>query len=163
MAIDQRRKLLAAQLQESLSDLDNAMEALDYSFAKCNGIGEKPEYNLEEQESFEALTARFSRATDILTQKAFKTLFALLQENVKTKIDAANLAEKLEIVKDADILLNIRELRNQIAHEYVRHNLNALFMDTLRYGPALKVIVENLKNYTKSNLADKRIKSSPSP
>ena len=159
MAIDDRRKLLAVQLKESLADLEKAMEALNYSYKKCGKIGEKAEYDLEEQESFEALTARFARAMDILTQKAFKTLFALLQENVKTRIDAAILAEKFEIVEDADILLNVRELRNQIAHEYVRHNLNALFMDTLRYVPALKKIVDKLKNYTIRTIADKRINS----
>lgn len=148
MNVSKKRKLLAAQLHESLADLDKAFDALEYSRRKCTVIGEKVEYDLEEQESFEALTSRFARTADILTQKAFKTLFALLQEDVRTKIDAANFAEKIGIIENADIFLNIRELRNQIAHEYVRQNLNALFMDVLHYVPELKTVIVNLKNYT---------------
>jgi uncharacterized protein with HEPN domain len=59
----------------------------------------------------------------------------MLQENTKTNIDAANLLEKLEIVENADDLLNIREIRNQIAHEYFESNIKALFHDVLRFAP----------------------------
>ena len=147
MNVTRKRDLLTAQLNENLADLDKAMEALTYSERKCLAIGNKPVYDLEEQESFEALTARFARAADIFTQRALKTVFALLQEDVHTKLDAARLAEKLGITDDADILLNIRELRNQIAHEYVRNHLNTLFMDVLRYVPELKHIIASLKTY----------------
>lgn len=99
--------------------LEKLMTALAYSYEKCDDIGEKEEYDLEEQESFEALTSRFARTSDILTQKVLKTLFILLQENIKTIIDTANFLEKLEVIEKADDLLNIREIRNQIAHEYV--------------------------------------------
>jgi uncharacterized protein with HEPN domain len=128
------------------------MKALAYSQTKCEAIGEKEEYDLEEQESFEALTSRFARTSDILTQKVFKTLFILLQENIKTIIDAANLLEKLEILEKADNLLNIRELRNQIAHEYVESELKGLFFDVLRYVPELKKIIVNVKAYHSENL-----------
>lgn len=99
MNIDEKRRLLSDHLKEDFADLDKATVALDYSYKKCNAIGKKAEYDLEEQASFDALTSRFGRMADIFTQKTFKTLFALLQEDVKTKIDAANLAEKLEIAK----------------------------------------------------------------
>ena len=147
MNVLKKRKLLAAQLKESLADLDKALDALQYSRLKCIAIGKKRKFDLDEQESFEALTSRFARTADILTQKAFKTLFAILQEDVRTRIDAANFAEKIGIMENSDTLLNIRELRNQIAHEYVRQNLNALFMDVLRYVPELKMVVLNLKKY----------------
>ena len=69
------------------------------------------------------------------------------REPCGSRIDAANFAEKIGIIENSDTLLNIRELRNQIAHEYVRQNLNALFMDVLRYVPELKMVVLNLKKY----------------
>lgn len=147
MNVSKKRKLLVAQLNESLTDLDRALDALEYSHRKCIALGKKPEYDLDEQESFEALTSRFARTADILTQKTLRTLFAILQEDVNTKIDAANFTEKIGIIKNADTLLNIRELRNQIAHEYVRQNLNALFLDVLNYVPELKATVLNLKKY----------------
>ena len=142
-----RRKHLLAQLETSLANLDKAARAMAYSKGKCVTIGAKTEYDLEEQEVFEALTARFARAADILTQQTFKTVFALLQEDARTKLDAANLAEKLGIVEDANILLNIRELRNQIAHEYVGTHLGELFLDVLRYVPELEKVIARLKGY----------------
>ena len=95
MSISKKRSLLLAQLSENFVLLEKSMTALAYSYEKCDAIGEKEEYDLEEQESFEALTSRFARASDILTQKVFKTLFILLQENIKTIIDAANFLKNL--------------------------------------------------------------------
>lgn len=152
MSISKKRRLLAAQLAENLTLLEKSMKALAYSYEKCNAIGGKEEYDLEEQESFEALTSRFARTSDILTQKVLKTLFILLQENIRTMIDAANFLEKLKVVETADDLLNIREIRNQIAHEYVEADLRELFLDVLQYVPELKLIIENVKAYTDKNL-----------
>ena len=147
MSISKKRDLLLAQLIENFMLLEKSMTALAYSYEKCDDIGEKEEYDLEEQESFEALTSRFARTSDILTQKVLKTLFILLQENIKTIIDAANFLEKLEVIEKADDLLNIREIRNQIAHEYVDSDIKALFFDVLRYVPEMKKIIKNVKAY----------------
>lgn len=155
MNISKKKKLLTAQLNENFEALEKSLDVLNYSFRKCKSLGEKEEYEQEEQESFEALTSRFARTSDILTQKVFKSLFALLQENVKTIIDSANILEKLGIVENADDILNIRELRNQIAHEYVESDLNALFMDVLRYVPALETVVNNLKKYIDNQFLSK--------
>jgi hypothetical protein len=63
--------------------------------------------------------------------RVFKTLFILIQEDIKTIIDAANLLEKLAVLGSADDRLNVRELRNQIAHEYVsRYKLQKTFAKT---------------------------------
>jgi uncharacterized protein with HEPN domain len=156
MTISKRRKLLLSQLDEHLAALDKASIALVYSFDKCSDIGEKEEYDLEEQESFEALTSRFARTSDILTQKVFKTLFILLQENIKTIIDAANFLEKLELIENADDLLNIREIRNQIAHEYVDSDIKALFFDVMGYVPEIKKIIKNVKAYYDKNLSSNK-------
>ena len=152
MNVAEKRRRLIAQLEEHLANLDKSISGLVYSFDKCVAIGGKAEYDLEEQESFEALTSRFARTSDILTQKVFKSLFILLQENVKTAIDAANCLEKLEIIENAEDLLNVRELRNQIAHEYVESNLKDLFSDVLRYVPELKKIVNNTKTFVNNQV-----------
>ncbi len=152
MSLSKKRKLLISQMEEYLALLDKSVVALRYSYKKCSAIKEESEYDLEQQESFEALTSRFARTSDILTQKVFKTLFILLQENTKTIIDVANFLEKLEIVEKAADLLNIREIRNQIAHEYVESDIKALFHDVLRYVPLLKKIIDNVKNYFNKHL-----------
>ena len=115
--------------------------------------GGKKEFDLEQRESFEALTSRFARASDILTQKVLKTLFILLQENTKTIIDVAKLLEKQTVLESADDLLNVRELRNQIAHEYLESNVKALFFDILRYVPEIKKIINNVTAYYHKHLS----------
>ena len=146
------RRLFVEQLDEYLTILEKATVALSYSYDKCRAIGKKNEYDLEEQESFEALTARFARTSDILTQKVIKSMFILLHENIKTIIDAARFLEKLEIIENANDLLNIREIRNQIAHEYVEPDIKELFFDVLRYVPELKKIIKSVKIYRQEHI-----------
>ena len=55
--------------------------------------------------------------------------------------------EKIEIIKNADDILNIREIRNQIAHEYVETDLNTLFLDVLHFVPELIKMINNVKAY----------------
>jgi len=150
MRVSEKRKSYETQLSINIKSLEKSLGALLYSYKKCNALKSKATYTLDEQESLEALTARFARSADILTQKVLKSLFLILQENIRTIIDAANLLEKLEIIESADDLLNIRELRNQIAHEYQESELNELFKDVLRYTPKLQIIIDGLKKYVSS-------------
>lgn len=71
----------------------------------------------------------------------------LIQEDIRTVIDGANLLEKLSIVTSADDLLNIREIRNQIAHEYVENELGVLYLDVLQNIPLLQKIIKKLEDY----------------
>ena len=107
----------------------------------------KESYDLEEQESYEALTSRFARTSDILTQKVLKTFYMLMEEDIRSIIDGANFLERLEAIENADDLLNIRELRNQVAHEYVEQDLPSLFSDILRHVPLLITIISSVKKY----------------
>jgi uncharacterized protein YutE (UPF0331/DUF86 family) len=147
MTISEKRKLLSIQLDENLKSLAKSLEILDHSYVKCGRISLKKHYDLDEQESFEALASRFARTSDILTQKVLKTFFMLMQEDIKGIIDGANFLEKIGVLENADDLLNIRELRNQIAHEYVDIDLQALFSDIIRNVPLLKTIISNIKRF----------------
>jgi hypothetical protein len=53
--MEKKRELLIEQLDEHFNVLDKALVALEYSYQKCSNIAESNEYNLEEQESFEAM------------------------------------------------------------------------------------------------------------
>jgi hypothetical protein len=152
MNITKKRALAQKQLEAHLAGLEKAFETLRYSYAKCSIIIEKENLDQADQESFEALTARFARTADLLTQKVLKSLFSLIHERPKTFLDAANLLEKLEIIENTDHILNIRELHNQIAHEYVNDDLHELFTDVLRFVPELDKIYHNTRSYIKNNL-----------
>ncbi len=65
------------------------------------------------------LIFRYSKLQDTLGEKIFPSILILSKEDVKRKtfIDILNRLEELEIV-DKNEWLKLREIRNEIAHEY---------------------------------------------
>lgn len=53
-------------LSQELAATENARDILQYSYEKCSRIGIKTGFTYEELESFEALTSRFARLSDII-------------------------------------------------------------------------------------------------
>jgi len=143
--------LLFKLLEENLNALNKAREILQYSMKKCLPQVIKSA-NEVELESCEALTARFARAADILTQKVLKTIFLLLKENPLTFIDKCNTAEKFGIIRSADVLLSVRDLRNKIAHEYFLENITDLFNDVAKFSGILCEIIDDVNNYARTLL-----------
>jgi len=81
-------------LNNNLDLLNKALDTFLYSYNNCKKIGVKEEYTYEESDKYEALTARFARISDILTQRVMKTVFLLIREVAKTFIDKINMSEK---------------------------------------------------------------------
>jgi hypothetical protein len=132
-----KQKLLAAELKSQIRALKKAASLLSYSSDKCTTIGGKKDYSVEELEALDALTSRFAQTSDLLTQKVFGLIDAVLLEEPGTFIDKLNRAEKRGIIKSAYVFKEIRELRNLIAHEYINENVNNLFKSILKYSPIL--------------------------
>ena len=61
-------------LKQELTELEKARDVLAYSYDKCSTPGVRADLSNEELESFEALTSRFARLSDILIQKNIQTL-----------------------------------------------------------------------------------------
>jgi len=151
-----REKLLLRKLKEDIDILKSAINTLQYSYDKCKKIGIKTDYSLDELESFESLTSRFARLSDIITQKIFKTIVELSLEDIYTFIDRINYMEKLEIIESSTIFKEIRKIRNEISHEYIIEDLSELFEDVLEYSRILFKTVDRIeafcaKNYFKSS------------
>lgn len=77
----------------------------------------------------EAFGSRFGRLQDTLGQKLLPLWMKVLGEQPAALIDNLNKAEQLGILSSTEEWLRIRELRNQMVHEYIEDNtilLNAL-------------------------------------
>jgi hypothetical protein len=135
------------KLKKDFNSLDISVESLKISFRKCKGIGIKKNYNFEDQESFDSFTSKFSRTSDIYTQKILITLFMLLRENPKSFIDRSNLAEKLEIIPSADDLISIRDLRNEIVHEYMLEELPRIYKEIFSNYDKLISAIDKTKEF----------------
>ena len=134
----------AEELTEDLKRLDRSVEMLKYSLQQCRKIGIKEDYSLEELDRFESLTSRFARTSDIYTQKVMKGIILVLREEANTFIDRANLFEKLEIANAEDLKL-IRDLRNEISHEYKVDDIAEIFEAVFEYCDKLIEVIDKTK------------------
>jgi len=137
-------------LEEEAQALKQALPSFQKSLAKCASMSPSPRQSFEDEESFDALTSKFARISDIFTQKVLKTFVALLREDAPTFIDRMNLCEKLGIIPSAAQMIAVRDLRNTIAHEYATDDLMEVYRDTVALAPRLLEAI---------NLAGERVRA----
>ncbi|MFC2141073.1 hypothetical protein ACFLQP_02125 [Acidobacteriota bacterium] len=138
------------KLFEDLEELDNALHWLKRSYGICKKIGIKEEYKEEEFDAFETLTSRFARLSDMLIQKIFRSIDKIEFEEEGTLLDVLNRTHRRGLIESIDEIREIRELRNDIVHEYVPTDLKELFEDTLKFSKLIFEIIERLKNYAQN-------------
>jgi uncharacterized protein YutE (UPF0331/DUF86 family) len=132
---------------EDLDDLDDTLHWLKRSYRICREIGIKEIYAEEEFDAFETLTGRFSRSSDMLIQKIFRGIDKIEFEKEGTLLDVLNRSEKKGLIKSVDEIREIREMRNDISHEYAPDDLQELFKGVLEYTEVIFEIVDRVKQY----------------
>ncbi len=81
------------------------------------------ETDVDLAEQVEAFVGRFSRMQDTLGDKLLPILLTSLGERTASAIDNLDRAERLGWITSADEWMTIRNLRNQMVHEYVEDPL----------------------------------------
>ena len=135
-----------------LADLKKAGDVLSYSFEKCKKIHMSEDLSYEELESYEALTSRFARLSDIVIQKVFRVFDILDLDDAGTVRDRINRAEKKGIIESADDFVEIRILRNEIAHEYKTETIYSIFAKVLELTDILLSSVDSILSYAQKYL-----------
>jgi hypothetical protein len=130
-------------LQSEWELLQAAVGTLQLSIIKCQSIGVKESYTFEELESFDSLTSKFNRTSDIFTQKVLRSVWMLLHESFVPFIDMMNKSEKMLILRSADKMIEIRDLRNQIAHEYIPDAIRDLIPEVIELT---SLLIENIED-----------------
>ncbi|MCL5031592.1 MAG: hypothetical protein M1480_21525 [Bacteroidetes bacterium] len=110
------------------------------------------EFKEEEVALIDQLIYRFTKLQDAIGQKLFKNVLAILDEDTanKSAIDIFNRLEQLEIIKDYDTWKDLRDLRNELAHEYeedegsLTEELNMLFRKKFALEKYLEDIIQFL-------------------
>ena len=128
-------------LQSELVLLQAAVDTLQMSVSKCKTIGIKENCTFEELESFDSLTSKFNRTSDIFTQKVLRSVWMLLHEPFVPFIDMMNKGEKMLMLQSADQMIEIRDLRNQITHEYIPEAIRDLVPEIIELTSQL---IENI-------------------
>ncbi len=128
-------------------DLEKASDVLLYSVEKCRKISISEGLSYEELESYEALTSRFARLSDIIIQKVFRTIDSLDLDDAGKVRDRINRAEKKGLIKSADDFIAVRILRNEIAHEYKTETIYSIFLKVLELSEVLLESVDSICVY----------------
>src|SRR5258708_2830351 len=97
------------------------------------------------------VTARYSRLSDILTQKVINSIMLIETGNARSLIDKANFSEKKNWVEKAEDFRQLRLLRNYIAHEYVKQNTNEIFEMVMNNYSRLQSFAAKMIDYCAGN------------
>lgn len=128
------------------SKLLKAIGHLEYSYQK---VAKLPfEFKMLDEESletWESFLARFARVADIFLSKYLRHYVELKEPGFRgTFIDSLNQAEKMGLLDQTDLWIEIRRLRNVTAHEYHEEAFNdyiARIFELSKHLMALKAIV----------------------
>lgn len=134
-------------LREELDNLDKAASHLAFSVDRTRALIIRKEWTLEELERLESLSSRFARLSDLLTQRIMRLIDDLELTPEGTLLDRIHRAEKRGWVDDASKLIQIRELRNLIAHEYAADKMVEIYHAVAAFAPDLLALVPRVIAY----------------
>ncbi|MBF0542398.1 MAG: hypothetical protein HQK91_13225 [Nitrospirae bacterium] len=140
-------------LKEILDLMTDAVYWFNRSFNICKDIGIKQGYSEQELDNLEALASRFARVVDIIISKVFRAIDKVEFEEKGTMIDVVNRAEKRGLITSTDRFREIKELRNNIVHEYEKGEIVEKFKEIFAASPEVLDIVDRIDNYCKGLIA----------
>jgi|GEM_PF-326914 len=150
MALTEKERLSLENVLEQITLAEKAAQALRFSYQRCPEISNSRDFDEADWERWDALTARFARLVDILTQRVFRSIDVVeFMPAGSTFIDRINRAEKRGHIQSTYTWKEIREIRNQIVHEYAVHHILALLQDAYAHVPEILESVNRLGRYKK--------------
>jgi len=134
-------------LHRCLTALAAAAGWLNRSLGQCRDIGGASPYSPEQFDAFETLTSRFARTVDILIHKVYRALDSVEMEDGGTVLDVVNRAHKRGLLDSVERLRDMKDIRNEIAHEYSQNALEELFADVVALTPDLLALTDRVRAY----------------
>ena len=139
-------KLARANLIDTWQNCQQAVNWLERSYEKSPS----PPYEdvgPDDWDQLEALSGRFGRLTDIVLHKLFRAMDRYEFEETGSLLDSSNRAVKRGLIESVDALRDLKDLRNEIVHEYAVDDLNGLYEDIYRATPELLNLVKRIAEY----------------
>lgn len=138
-------------LEEELAGLQLAAGYLQYSMERCLNLIGQEGLPPEQLERLESLTSRFARLADLLIQRVFRLLDDIELTGGGSILDRIYRAEKRGWA-NASELINIRELRNLIAHEYATEKMLEIYGAVATMAPVLLAVVPKVIAYANNTI-----------
>lgn len=104
----------------------------------------------DDRETFEALTARYGRSLDFLTQKLLRTIDRLELTDDGSVLDRINRFKKRQILREEVNYALLKDLRNQIVHEYILDERDRVVSEVLQWAPVIEEILIKSLQYCRN-------------
>lgn len=131
-----------------VSQVKQAEKHFKISYQRCKKIGLEGPHNEDHLIEFEALTGRFARLVDLLIHKFFRAIDTVELVEGGTLIDVINRAEKRGLIDSALELRALKDLHNDIAHEYLAEKLTEMHTEVYQSVPKLLTMIKNSIAYS---------------
>lgn len=116
-----------AQLRMATEKYEKAFRLLQASVKKITKFDIDNNYSADELEPYDALSDRFMRTVEVAI-KFFRSYEYYLQaEQSQTLRDGLHQMEKLELITDIDIWIEMRDIRNRIVHDYLPDKMAEMY------------------------------------
>lgn len=136
-----------AHLNHVCHSLEKAKNQLAESYDRCKKLSLHELLKEKDLIEFEALSSRFGRLVDLLIHKFFRTLDLVELTEGGSLLDVIHRAEKRGLI-DADFDARaLKDLRNEIVHDYLLERFNLLHEEILNSVPKLLEICERSLQY----------------
>lgn len=144
MRIEEAKKIFC----ENLELLNKSLKWLKKSYERAKNINlNKSNLSENELETLETLSNRFSRVVDILINKVLRSLDILELEDINRKLDIVIRAERRGFVEDYRVLIELKDLRNELVHEYIQEAIVERFKEVIEETPVVIDIVKKVNRY----------------
>ena len=153
MKVEERREIFC----ENLKLFNKSIFWLKRSLQRVKSIENFEKLTEEQLEIIETLMNRYSRAVDILINKVLRSLDYLELEESSRKLDIVIRAEKRSFVKDYNILIEMKDLRNELAHEYLEERLRDRLEEVISKSRELVEIADKINRYVQKFRYCKRL------
>lgn len=134
-------------LISNLGDLARMAAWLEESYNRCRPIDASEVHSQRHGEAVEAFTSRFARTIDLLANKVLRALDLVELEPSGSLLDVLNRAEARGLVDSSELLREMKNLRNTIAHDYVGEQLPETFAACVEFAPELLGVATRVQDY----------------
>ena len=153
MKVEERREIFC----ENLKLFNKSIFWLKKSLQRVKSVENFEKLTEEQLEIIETLMNRYSRAVDILINKVLRSLDYLELEESSRKLDIVIRAEKRGFVRDYNILIEMKDLRNELAHEYLEERLRDRLEEVISKSRELVEIADKINRYVQKFRYCKRL------
>ena len=88
----------------------------------------------------------------MIVRKVLRTIDLVEFEQPGTLIDTVNRAERRGLIDNVNELRTMTDLRNEIAHDYIKAELVETFENILNQTPQVIALAKRIKDYVKQNV-----------